>query len=77
MSFIERIAEADRSATLAVNSLHCSASDFIWTVFSDKEIWYVLYLIVLVFFFTRLGWKKALLALGCCILMVVCCPYIR
>ena len=73
MNFIDSIVAADKSATLAVNSVHCPASDWIWTVFSDKEIWFVLYLVVLVFFFIRLGWKKALLAFGCCVLMVVCC----
>lgn len=65
--------QADRTATLAINSLHSPLTDSIWTVFSDKEIWYPLYLIVLIFLFIRLGWKSALIVTVACILTVVAC----
>ena len=63
----------DQELTLALNALHSPFSDRIWQLFSNREIWFVLYAAVLVFFFLRLGWKRALVALGAWILTVVCC----
>lgn len=65
--------QADMNATLAINSLHSPASDAVWAVFSDKEIWYPLYLLVLVFLIVRLGWKKALVVTLSCVLTIVIC----
>jgi len=70
---MEKLVEIDRAWTLALNAFNSPVSDRIWIFFSDKLIWSVLYLAVLYFFFRELGWKRALVALGCCILMVVCC----
>lgn len=63
----------DRAATLGINSLHSTFTDMMWRVFSDKEIWYPLYLAVLIFLFIRLGWKKALIVTISCILTIVAC----
>ena len=63
----------DQRITLAINSLHCPASDAVWQVFSNKEIWFVLYAVVLVFLFIRLGWKRALVAVLACVLTVTVC----
>lgn len=65
--------QADKAATLAINSLHCSASDWIWTVFSDIPVWIPLYLIVVVFLYIKLGWKRATIFTIACILTIVCC----
>jgi len=73
MEFIAKIEAIDKNITFAINSVNSPVSDWVWLQFSDKHIWYVLYLGVLVFFFIRLGWKKTLMALGACVLMVVCC----
>lgn len=73
MNVFQYLHHVDKDVTLAINSLHCPVSDYIWQVFSDKEIWYVLYLVVLFFFFRRLGWKKALVVTVTCILCVVAC----
>lgn len=73
VGFWGQLEQADKAATLAINSVHCPASDFVWQVFSDKEIWYPLYLIVLIFLFIRLGWKKALVVTLSCILTVAAC----
>lgn len=64
---------SDKAATLAINALHTPFTDFIWTVFSNREIWYVLYLAVAAFLFWRLGWKKALVVILACVLTVVVC----
>jgi len=63
----------DKDITLAINSIHCPASDWIWTVFSDKEIWFILYAVVLFFFFRNLGWKKAIVVTLSCVLCCVAC----
>lgn len=63
----------DKDVTLAINSINTPFTDSLWALFSNKEIWIVLYLAVLVTFFVRLGWKKALLSLIMCILCVVIC----
>ena len=73
MSFIHGIERFDQDLTLAVNSLHCSFSDAVWTLFSDRKIWYLLYLALAVLLFVRLGWKKALIVLSSVILTVVAC----
>ncbi len=69
----DHLENADRVATMGINSLHCSFTDAMWRVFSDKEIWYPLYLAVLIFLFVRLGWKKALIVTVSCILTIVAC----
>lgn len=63
----------DKDITLAINSVHCVVSDFIWQIFSNKEIWFVLYFIVLLFLFRNLGWKKAIVAVLAIVLTIVCC----
>lgn len=73
IGFWGQLEQADKAATLAINSVHCPASDFVWQVFSDKEIWYPLYLVVLIFLFVRLGWKKALVVTLSCVLTVAAC----
>ena len=73
MGFFQYLHHLDKDVTLAINSLHCTFTDYIWMVFSNREIWYALYVAVLVFFFVRLGWKKARIATLACILCVVAC----
>lgn len=73
IGFWDSLEQADKAATLAINSLHGPVSDWIWQTFSDKEIWYPLYLLVLVFLFVRLGWKKALIVTLSCVLTIVIC----
>ena len=63
----------DRDLTLAVNAWHNPATDSLWQFFSHIQIWYVMYLIIIVLFFIRLGWKKALVVTISCILFVVAC----
>ncbi|MCQ2074783.1 MAG: hypothetical protein MJY77_06280 [Bacteroidaceae bacterium] len=44
-----------------------------WMLFSNKEIWVVLYLAVLVFLFRNLGWRRAMIGLLSIVLTIVCC----
>lgn len=71
--FLETLELADKNATLALNSLHCPVSDFVWQCFSDKLLWVPLYLAVLVFLFLRLGPKKAVAVTLACVLTVLVC----
>lgn len=73
MSFIHQLHLLDQDLTLAVNSLHCSFSDAVWVLFSDRKIWYLLYLALTVLLFRRLGWKRALVVMVSVILTVVAC----
>ena len=63
----------DRDLTFAINSWHNPVTDSVWQFFSGVKIWYIMYLIIIVFFFIRLGWKKALVVTVSCILFVVAC----
>lgn len=61
----------DKDVTLAVNGCNSPFTDTMWQVFSDNKIWIVLYLAVAVLVIVRLGWKRGLLLIACCILCVV------
>ena len=63
----------DRDWTLALNSWHNPVTDAVWLFFSHVQIWYAMYLIIIVFLFIRLGWKRALAVTLSCILFVVAC----
>ena len=76
MEGLAEIDRLDRSVTLAINGLHSPVTDTIWQFFSNKEIWFVLYAAVIVSLFIRLGWKKALVVIGSCILCVLACDQI-
>ena len=73
ISFLDRI---DKDLTLAVNGLHSPFTDAIWQLFSGVKIWYIMYLVIIVFFFVRLGWKRGLIVTLSCILLVVACDQI-
>ncbi len=73
MNFLNLLVGLDRDATLALNSLHSPFTDAVWMLFSDKKVWYLLYLALAVLLFLRMGWKKALIVLASVILSVVAC----
>ena len=56
--------ELDRQLTLAINSLHCPASDAIWIFMSEIWVWFPLYALILFLIIRRLGWKKGLIFIG-------------
>lgn len=68
-----RAEQLDRDLTLAINAWHNPVTDAVWHFFSQVQIWYAMYLIIIVFFFIRLGWKKALVVTLSCILFVLAC----
>ena len=60
--------QADKTATLAINTLHCGFTDTLWQIFSKIPVWIPLYALVLSFLFLRLGWRKALVVTAACLL---------
>ncbi|MCQ2143648.1 MAG: phosphatase PAP2 family protein [Bacteroidales bacterium] len=66
------IVELDRAWTLALNGLHCPASDAFWLFMSEVKVWYALYVLVAALMIWRLGWKKGLLYILAAILTIVC-----
>lgn len=71
--FFKILHHLDKDVTLAINSLHCTATDWMWQVFSNKEIWFVLYLTVAALLIRNLGWKKSLAAVVAVVLTILCC----
>ena len=70
---IGRLEALDKELTLAINSLHTGFSDGVWMLFSDRQVWYLLYLALALLLFLRMDWKKALAVLVSVILTVVAC----
>ena len=62
----------DQGITLLLNGLHSSFTDQMWLVFSDRKIWFPLYLLVAVALVWRLGWKKGLLMVLTTALAILC-----
>ena len=73
MEGFEQIIALDQRATVALNSLHCSASDAIALAFSGKAIWIPLYLFIFYLLCRRLGWKRALISIAAIGLTVLAC----
>ena len=71
--FIKYLHHIDKDITLAINSVHCPVSDWIWGVFSNKEIWFVMYAVIAFFLILNLGWKRGLIYIAGIVLTIVCC----
>ena len=74
--FWQQIHEIDQQVTLALNSLHCGFTDSIMVFFSKIPVWIPMYVIVAVFLFLRLDWKRALIALLSIVLTFLLCDQI-
>ncbi len=71
--FLQSCHHIDKDITLAINSLNCPLTDAVWQVFSMRNIWFIMYFIVLVFLIRNLGWKRASVVVVSIILTIVCC----
>ena len=71
MDFITRITAIDRNLYLAINGAHVKWMDFIMQLFSNREIWIVLYLGVLIWIFVKKGWKTGLVALAFIVITIL------
>ena len=58
---IDSLHNWDQHFTLAINQFHSEWWDAFWQFMSDVQVWFPLYLIVIIMLFVHLGWKKALI----------------
>lgn len=72
IDFLKSCHHLDKDITLAINSLNSPVTDVFWQVFSNREIWIILYATVLFFLFRNLGWKRALAVTIYIALTIVC-----
>lgn len=73
MAGLAEIVQLDRDLTLALNSCNNPVTDAVWQFFSMVKIWYIMYVVIIVFFFIRLGWRRGLIVTLSCILFIVAC----
>jgi len=71
-SFLLSLENIDRDLSLAINSLHCEASDYFWVLMSDRSLWIPAYAVLLGVITWRLGWKRGLLMVAAIALCIVC-----
>ena len=62
--FWQEVHRLDQQLTLAINSWDSAITDRIWQFFSDIPVWIPMYVIIIVFLFMRLGWKKGLIVVA-------------
>lgn len=72
-TLLQDIIQFDRQATLLLNTQGAAWSDPFWQFLSGPVIWFVLCAAMALFLFIRLGWKRALVSLGACILAFALC----
>lgn len=73
MNIFQYLHHVDKDVTLVINSWNFPVTDFMWQIFSDKQIWYVFYIVIAFFIFRNLGWKKGLAVTLSIIMTIVCC----
>ena len=60
----QTLEQADKLATLEINSWSSAITDPIWQIFSNIPIWVPMYVIIVAFIIQRLGWKKGLIVVA-------------
>lgn len=73
---IDWLESIDRQIVLTINGWNNSLLDEIMWVISGKITWIPLYIALIYFGIQKLGWKKALLYIGCVLLAVGCTDFI-
>ena len=68
MNIWQKLEQADRLATLEINSWHSAFTDPIWEFFSDIPVWIPMYVMIAALLFWRLGWKKGFIVLAAALL---------
>lgn len=67
------VLQQDHQLTLFINALHTPFTDELWRFFSAATIWCLLCAAMVVWLFTKMGWKRALVAIGACVLTFALC----
>lgn len=69
----QTLEQADRLATLEINSWNSAITDPIWAFLSDIPVWIPMYVVIVAFLIQRLGWKKGLIAVAAAALTFAFC----
>lgn len=70
------IVQIDKELTLAINQCHCPFTDSMWMIFSDRNVWIILYVLVAAALVWRLGWKRGLAAIFYIAMTIVLCDQV-
>lgn len=73
ISPLHYLEHCDWDVTLFINSFSTTLTDSFWMFMSNKYVWFPLYLVVAVFLFIRLGWKRGLVSVLALALAVTAC----
>lgn len=68
---LERLIEIDRDVFVWLNGLGSETYDGLWLAITKFTSWIPIFAIVLYLAFKRLGWKHALLVIGCIALLIL------
>lgn len=68
---IDKLLDFDRDVFIWLNSLGSQPFDGLWLVITKFTSWIPVFAIILYLTFKRLGWKHALLILGCIALLIL------
>ena len=72
-SLWQTLENADRIATLEINSWNSALTDPIWSVFSNIPVWIPLYVAIVAVLIARLGWKKGFIVVAAAALTFAFC----
>ena len=67
------VLQLDHRLTLFINALHTPFTDEMWRFFSAAMIWCLLCAGMVVWLIAQMGWKRALVAIGACLLTFALC----
>lgn len=73
MSIWKTLEQADKLATLEINSWNSTFTDPIWAFISDIPVWIPMYVAIIAFIIYKLGWKKGLIVVGGAVLTFAFC----
>lgn len=74
---IDKLNNWDMNATLWINNgIHGNFSDQLMVFMSNITIWVPLYMLIVIFLFRELGWKKAVMACMAAGLTFLCCDQV-
>ena len=69
----QTLENADRIATLEINSWNSALTDPVWAFFSNIPVWIPLYVAIVAFLIARLGWKKGFVVVAAAALTFAFC----
>jgi len=67
----EKLLELDKNLFLFLNSLGSEKFDWLWLIITRQSAWIPIFLIILYLVFKHLGWRHALLIIGCISLLLL------